>query len=247
MVFHFDPLEEELGRWGLPRVGLNDSGVRAVFFDAVGTLLHPAAPVAQTYRQVAARHGVVLDSAVISKRLRESFDIQEQIDSAAGWKTNEAREAERWRRIVRDTLREATDTDACFFDLWQWYSQSNAWTAHAETAMVLAELTRRGIAIGMASNFDARLAAIIDGIPALAPLAERCAISSVVGWRKPAKEFFEEVIRLAECAPEEILFVGDDPRNDLEGARAAGMQALLLDPEGKNEAAGRIATLAELV
>ena len=37
-------------------------------------------------------------------------------------------------------------------------------------------------------------------------------------------EFFREVIRVADCEPGEILFVGDDVENDYEGARRAGLE-----------------------
>ena len=87
------------------------SSVRAVFFDAVGTLLTPAEPVSATYRFVAQRHGAGLDEATIRARLRESFEKQERLDYQAGWRTNEPREAERWRTIVRETLREVADPD----------------------------------------------------------------------------------------------------------------------------------------
>jgi putative hydrolase of the HAD superfamily len=99
----------------------------------------------------------------------------------------------------------------------------------------------------MASNFDARLVAIVKGVADLAPVRDRLVVSSLAGWRKPAAEFFHDVIRLAGVAKEQILFVGDDLRNDLEGARAAGLQGLLLDPSGKANSMARIATLAELL
>jgi putative hydrolase of the HAD superfamily len=57
-------------------------------------------------------------------------------------------------------------------------------------------------------------------------------ISSEVGWRKPAREFFEQVVSAAGVPASEIVFVGDDPVNDDEGARRAGLNVLLLDPAG---------------
>jgi len=222
-------------------------GVRAIFFDAVGTLLHPATPVTQTYRAIALRHRAALDEQVIRARLVESFQRQELLDSRAGWRTDEAREADRWRQIVGETLLEAANPDVCFSELWEWYRQPLAWRVEQDTEMVLTELGRRGMVVGMASNFDARLAAIVGNMPSLAPLVGRVAISSILGWRKPAREFFDEVIQLAGCSAQEILFIGDDSRNDYHGARQAGLRALLFDPLAKSDITSRIKSLSELL
>jgi putative hydrolase of the HAD superfamily len=99
----------------------------------------------------------------------------------------------------------------------------------------------------MASNFDARLRSIVGGIPELAPLRERCVVSSLVGWRKPSPSFFRAVAEAAGWVPEHILFVGDQPENDFDGAKAAGMLALLYDPGGSHRTAASIVSLRELL
>ena len=50
-----------------------------------------------------------------------------------------------------------------------------------------------------------------------------------VGWRKPAKPIFEFALSGLQVAPERCLFVGDHPEWDVAGARAAGMDAVLID------------------
>ncbi|MCE9529643.1 MAG: HAD family hydrolase [Planctomycetes bacterium] len=223
------------------------NAVRAVFFDAVGTLLHPADPVVETYRTIAHKHGLDLDEATIRSRIRDSFARQEMIDQEAGWRTSEERELERWRTIVRETLRENAHSESCFQELWDWYREPRAWSLPVDADRVLNDLSGRGLVIGMASNFDARLAGIVERMPGLSLLADRCVISSLVGWRKPAPEFFHEVARVAGCAAGQILFVGDDYRNDYTGARAAGMRALHLDAGGKSMVAERITRLSEII
>jgi len=196
---------------------------RAIYFDAVGTLIHPVEPVAESYRRIAATHGLLLDLPTVATRMKAAYARQEQIDQAAGWRTDEARELDRWQSIVRDTLPEAPH---CFPDLWHYFSQPTAWSVDNDCGESLRSLARAGFVLGIASNFDERLAGILPHLPALAPLAERCVISSLVGWRKPGAGFFEIVARQAQCEPGEVLFVGDDFRNDVEGSRAAGMQAV---------------------
>jgi putative hydrolase of the HAD superfamily len=50
-----------------------------------------------------------------------------------------------------------------------------------------------------------------------------------VGWRKPASPIFEHALALLGTGPQDCLFVGDDPRWDLAGARAVGIEAVLID------------------
>jgi len=70
-----------------------------------------------------------------------------------------------------------------------------------------------------------------------------------VGWRKPARRIFEfalERLRVELC---ECIFVEDDPRWDLAGPRAVGMEAVLIDRWGGARGSGMrlIESLYELV
>jgi len=223
-----------------------DAAVRAVFFDAVGTLLFPHAPVARTYAEHACRHGATLAEDAVRTAFRAAFARQEAIDRAAGWRTDEGRERARWRAIVGDVLTGA-DAGKCFSGLWDWFDSPQAWTVHPEAGDVLRALSARGLVLGMGSNFDARLLRLVEAFPELAPVRERCLISSLVGWRKPAPEFFTVLARSAGCEPGQVLYVGDDPTNDLEGATAAGLRAVLLDPDAEAASPGRIRRLRDLI
>jgi putative hydrolase of the HAD superfamily len=88
----------------------------------------------------------------------------------------------------------------------------------------------------MASNFDTRLRSVVAGLPELAAVG-RLVISSEVGWKKPAPAFFQALTAAFELPAAEVLLVGDDLDNDFEGARAAGLPALLLDPAGRSNLA----------
>ena len=193
-----------------------DAGIRAVFFDAVGTLLFPRRPVSRTYAEVARRHGATLPEQQIRERFRAAWDRQDRLDQLAGWRTDEDRERARWRAIVAETMPEAP-ADACFAELWTWFSGPDAWSVHPEAPELFRELADRGPTLGIGSNFDARLLRLVDQIPALAPVRGRTVVSSLVGWRKPAREFFAALVAAAGCEPSQLLYVGDDLGNDLEG------------------------------
>jgi putative hydrolase of the HAD superfamily len=223
-------------------------GVRAVFFDAVGTLLFPAAPPAETYAAAARRQGVSVDPVLVLSRFRAAFQAEEEADRAAGWVADEDREWERWLRIVATSLPELPDPALGFNELFEFFGRPEAWAVNPDVPKILGDLHSRGIVAGVGSNLDWRLHRIIAGHPVLAPVAERVVISAAVGYRKPSPRFFAEVVRVAGCEPGAILFVGDDLGNDYHGAAAAGLVSVLLTASGQPpDAPRRINRLRDLL
>jgi putative hydrolase of the HAD superfamily len=208
--------------------------VHAIFFDAVGTIIFPDPPAAEAYAAVGRRHGSCLPLEVIQDRFRVVLQAEEERDWQNDLRTDEAREVRRWRHIVGAVLDDVSHPEDCFQELFTHFACPTAWGCVPEAGEVLAELARRGYRLGLASNYDSRLRSVVAGLPALRPLAS-LVISSEVGWRKPARGFFEAVVERSGVPGEQVLLVGDDPVNDAEGARAAGLQALLIDPCGSPE------------
>ncbi len=224
------------------------AGVRAVFFDAVGTLLFPAEPPADTYAAIARRQGVTLDPALVLKRFVTAFRAEEDADRVTGWVTSEPRERERWRRIVAASLPELPDPARGFAELFDHFGRPDAWSVNPDAGVVFAALAGRGAAVGIGSNLDARLVAVVAGHRELELVAGRVVVSAAVGHRKPSSRFFAEVARVAGCPAKEIAFVGDDWENDYDGAAAAGLVSVLFDPAGRRPGAGRrIARLRDLL
>lgn len=209
-------------------------GVRAVFFDAVGTLIHPDPGAVSVYADAARRRGVDLSPDLVRARLWAAYQAEEEVDRAAGWATSEAREEARWRRIVADTLPEVADGNGLFAELFGHFARPDAWRVDPDAAALFADLAGRGVVLGLGSNYDARLLSVLAGHRALDPLPGRVVVSAAVGWRKPAREFFAEVERTAGVPAADILFVGDDLDNDYRGATAAGLRAVLLDPRDRH-------------
>src|SRR5437879_5731737 len=98
-------------------------GIKAVFFDAVGTLIFPRPSAPAVYAEVAHRHGLDLATDVIRDRFLAAFRAEEETDRVAGWVTSEERERTRWRRIVTETLVGVFDPDACFHELFEHFSK----------------------------------------------------------------------------------------------------------------------------
>jgi putative hydrolase of the HAD superfamily len=169
------------------------------------------------------------------------------MDLEAAWVTSEQREENRWRNIVFKTLEGVADPESCFQELYQHFAQPASWRLGAEVGPVVATLIERGIRVGLGSNYDRRLLSVLAGFHELAPLREGTVISSIIGVRKPAGGFFQEVVRVASCHRQEILFLGDDLTNDYSGALAAGLRACLLDPARRTGVTFQIERLTELI
>jgi len=201
--------------------------VRLVYFDAVGTLLRPEPPVAQAYQRIGQRYGCPRSVEEIRRAFHHALADQEAYDAANGYRTDEERERQRWRAIVSAVLPEVQDAEACFAELWDHFAQPHHWRLEPGSLEVLAHLARKGLQLGLASNFDNRLIGLVQALPDLCDYLDSVWVSSQVGWRKPAAEFYAALGEGYD--PQELLMVGDDRVNDYEGARAAGWHALLLD------------------
>jgi putative hydrolase of the HAD superfamily len=222
--------------------------IRAFALDAVGTLIHPEPPAWIVYADVGQRFGSRLGVEEIRTRFRTAFARQERLDYECKLRTSEERELRRWRAIVAEVLYDATDSEACFAALYEHFRHPQAWRLISEAAGVIFELKRRGYPLALASNYDQRLRSVAAGMPGLQAIDE-LVISSEVGWRKPALPFFEAVCQQLRTPAEAVLFIGDDCDNDFDGARRAGLRALLYDPERRSLDIGaeRIGTLEELL
>lgn len=223
--------------------------VRAVLFDAVGTLLFPRPTVADVYHAAGLRLGSQLSQEQVQARFREAFTRQEEIDAVSGGGiTSEEREKRRWRTIIAETFDDVGRADELFDVLWEHFAQPTHWQVFPDVPDALERLENCGLSWGIASNFDRRLERLCEG---LAPL-DRCRrvfASSRLGFRKPSRNFFAVIEQQMGLHPEELLLVGDDLENDFSAARAAGWHAVLLTRENRSDVgeAHAIASLDEFV
>ncbi len=94
---------------------------------------------------------------------------------------------------------------------------------------LVAALARR-YRLGLVSNFDhGPTAREILARLGLAGFLSAVVISEEFGWRKPRREIFFHALEQLGLPPEEVLFVGDTPADDIDGARRAGLHAAWID------------------
>ncbi len=193
--------------------------MRAVVFDAVGTVMYPFPSVAELYQASIADHcGLQLPTDEIRQTINSALQQRSQEDSL---RTDESTEFRFWNALIFQLCAGHPGQQACFDDLYDRFQQSHHWRCFSDVAECLRQLQDSGVTTAIASNFDHRLHSVLDGLPPLSGIPHRF-VSSEIGWRKPAQEFFVHVCDQLGAATEEVLFVGDDRRNDVAGAQSAG-------------------------
>lgn len=99
---------------------------------------------------------------------------------------------------------------------------------YAETADVLRECRRRGWKVGIVTNGPSLLQNRKLDFSGLRPLLDVAVVSGDEGVHKPAPEIFRRAATRLGVAPENCVYVGDHPVNDIEGAMAAGMTPIYI-------------------
>jgi len=147
----------------------------------------------------------------------ESFG-EDEVDYAAYY-------AAAWRRVGLNPSPEVLDR---ILDLEQ-----QCWDRAVEVAPgalgLLDRLRARGIRTGLASNAPfppALLARQVNG-NGIGQRMDVVVFSSAVGRRKPAPELYQAALDQLGVAPAHALYVGDKVREDYEGPRAIGMEAVI--------------------
>lgn len=213
-----------------------------ILFDAVGTIIRPREPIAETYRRVAASFGSRLDAATIGRRFREQFTLRESAGTSTGdssdrWRTSDGLERAWWRSLVDAVLDDVNDADACFETLWNEFARPERWSYFDDVAAVTTALQSQGWKLGVASNFDSRLSDVLRGLTP--PIAWDAVWTAVeLGHRKPAAAFYRVVIERCLVVPRRIVMIGDRDEHDVEPALAAGLHAVRIDRAGTLAAVG---------
>ena len=205
------------GQTGLSACPRTSSRHRAVFFDAVGTLLFPD-PLRPCLRaRSRARTGWTSRLDEVRTRFLQPT-VRKRRRPAAGWVT--ARRAKRRAGGASSPRRlRCAGPRGLFPRLFDHFAPRVA--RRTRMRRCLRQLRDRGIRwVSARTTTPGSVGA--RRLAGTRSAGDRVVVSAAVGYRKPAAEFFREVVRVAGCEPREVLFVGDDMENDYEGATAAG-------------------------
>lgn len=214
--------------------------IRAVTFDVGGTLIECWPSVGHVYAEVAARNGhTSLSADILNKNFKSAWR------KFRNFKHTRAD----WSALVDTTFRglvEPLPSKTFFLELYDRFSEPDAWRIFDDVVPALEILKTRGQKLGIVSNWDERLRPLLAKLK-LDAYFKTVIVSIEVGARKPACPPFHLACAALGTLPAETLHVGDSLETDVEGARSAGLQARLLTREGPGRAApGAIRSLREL-
>jgi putative hydrolase of the HAD superfamily len=217
--------------------------VRAVGFDLDGTLFDHRGSATRGVDNFLAVLGVAPTEAA------RALWFAEEEAGYARWSAGEISFHEQRRdrlRAVLPSLGVPVDqTPAALDELFEVYlaAYRAAWRPFAGVPPVLEALRAQGLRLGILTNGSQdqqvdklRCIGLIDAVDVVCTAEE-------LGLWKPDPRAFEEFTRRLGVLPSECLFVGDHPEQDVAGAIAAGMQAVLIDHDS-DDAAGLIGALA---
>jgi REG-2-like HAD superfamily hydrolase len=217
---------------------LDTKPIRAVTFDAGGTLLRPAAPVGEIYARVADAFGV---RDVTAAELEENFQREWRQKGEFDYSQDA------WFALVRRTfgLHAARLPDAFYPALYEEFARVECWHLFEDVLPTLDELASHGIPLGVISNWDNRLRTLLAAFK-LTGFFDVIIPSCEVAFHKPSPVIYEVAVRQLGLPPEQILHVGDHFLEDVEGARSAGLQSLHLVRGALHKTAGQITSLLEV-
>jgi len=96
---------------------------------------------------------------------------------------------------------------------------------------VLGRLRKDQYVLGIISNFDSRLISICEHL-GIMDYFNIIVFSSREATAKPHAEIFEQALKRTGLSPAESIYLGDNIRNDVEGPKKVGMEAIFLDRSG---------------
>jgi putative hydrolase of the HAD superfamily len=222
--------------------------IRAITFDAGGTLLYPYPSVGEIYSEVMRGHGLSLKGEVLDRAFRVAWK-EAHSKPRVGISVHD--EKTWWRDLVRRTLRDLgkpSDFEALFEELWHTFAKPHRWKLHDGAMETISVLKKRGYRLAILSNWDPRLRILLEGF-GLAGLFDEMIISSEVGSEKPDERIFRIVEERLKLKPQDLLHVGDSQFHDWEGATRVGWNCLLVTHSDSDEKVpeGRVSRLPKLL
>jgi putative hydrolase of the HAD superfamily len=201
--------------------------LRAVVFDVDFTIAKPGPDLGpEGYRRLGERFGLTLDparhdearaAAIGELKRHPELDHDEEI----------------WvlftERIIRGMGGEGA-TYECAVEMTRAWEHAAHFELYEDALPTLADLRRRGLKLGLLSNTSRDLDVFVahHGLDVDAVLT-----SHSHGKTKPHETIFRALLGRLEVDAGEAAMVGDQPEDDIEGARAVGMRAVLLDRAGR--------------
>jgi putative hydrolase of the HAD superfamily len=199
--------------------------IRAILFDAAGTLFFLTKTVGDHYAYVGREVGLELDAQELESAFHAAWKQMPQRPAIDGPRENDDKGW--WRELVGHVFDQVApslsefDRDNFFEVAYEHFAEPGVWELYPEVPGVLEELAPR-FRLAVISNFDGRLRLILQHL-GISKFFSQIFISSELGADKPDPEIFRRALQLNGTRPAETLHIGDDPERDWKGASQAGL------------------------
>jgi FMN phosphatase YigB (HAD superfamily) len=210
---------------------------RAVFLDVGGTLLTSGDPV-PAYLDILRTHGYDVSMDQVREWLGLAREEARHVPGGPAEDFTISADQERARRaaMVDAFLRHAgvheLHLDSVHSDIWASWVGTGVFGLYGETLSVLAHLKQAGFVLGAVSNWEPRLERLCAS-HGIADYLDFIIASEAEGFAKPGPRLFEMALERAEVTSEEVIHVGDSPREDVQAAEALGIRGVLLERNGE--------------
>ena len=209
----------------------HNPALKAIFFDAVGTLFYLTRTVGDHYALVGRKISLTLDAGQLDRAFYKAWKEMAPRRAIDGPRENDDKGW--WRELVNRVLGQVApslselDRDNFFEIAYEHFAEAGVWKLYPEVVDVLEQLRPR-FQLAVISNFDGRLRFILEQL-GISKYFRHIFISSELGADKPDPEIFRRALKFIDLKPKEVLHVGDDSERDWDAASAAGLSIFRLD------------------
>ena len=204
--------------------------IRAILFDAAGTLFFLTKTVGDHYAYVGREVGLDLDAQQLERAFHPAWQQMPRRSAIDGPRENDDKGW--WHELVGRVFDQVApslselDRDNFFEVAYEHFAEAGVWDLYPEVPDVLKQLRPR-YQLAVISNFDGRLRLILRNL-GISKYFAHVFISSELGADKPDPEIFRRALATLHLKADEVLHVGDDPERDWKAAVAAGLMVFRL-------------------
>jgi len=212
---------------------------QVIFLDAVGTLFGVKGSVGEIYSTIAQRFGVDVSAAVLNPAFLQIFRSAgpPAFPGLSDPAEIRAKEFAWWLEIAVQTFKQAaifpqfTNFEEFFAELYAHFATAEPWVVYPDVLPALEHWQKKGIQLGVLSNFDSRLYAVLRSL-GLENFFSSVTISFEAGAAKPSPQIFAIALQKHHCVPEAAWHIGDSYQEDYQAARSIGMRGVWIRRKG---------------
>lgn len=226
--------------------------IKAIFFDFYNTLVRFWPPLDEIQQASCREMGLRVSKAGINRgyAVADVYFNRENENNPLGLRSEEERLNffARYEQIILETAGLSVSLDLAR-RIWKLaMSVPKDFVPFEDTRPALASLKEQGYRIGVLSNLRRDMQELFRRMN-LNPYLDFGITSAEVGAEKPNAPIFLAALERAGVEPRQAVYVGDQYRSDVLGARAAGLHAVLIDRDewqGEIQDCVKIRSMSEL-